>query len=103
MSIVKSIVWTIGIFGIVLFAVACGDDDDDEESCGPARLERGRLRRRVRRWRALPAAPVTNAQRAAGGAGTAGTATQAAAPQYATASAEAGIWVTGTGEMNLRA
>ena len=35
MSIVKSIVWTIGIFGIVLFAVACGDDDDDEGHTAP--------------------------------------------------------------------
>ena len=32
MSIMKSIVWTIGIFGIVIFAVACGDDDDESHT-----------------------------------------------------------------------
>ena len=32
MSIMKSIVWTIGIFGIVIFALACGDDDDESHT-----------------------------------------------------------------------
>ena len=99
MSIVKSIVWTIGIFGIVLFAVACGDDDDDEGHAGPpvSSVAGSAVASAVE---SAPAS-ATSAQRAAGGAGTTGTATQAAAPQLATASTEAGIWVTGTGEMNL--
>ena len=99
MSIMKSIVWTIGIFGIVIFAVACGDDDDDEGHTAPpvASVAASAV------GSAVESAPAsaTSAQRAAGGAGTAGTATQAAAPQLASASTEAGIWVTGTGEMNL--
>ena len=99
MSIVKSIVWTIGIFGIVLFAVACGDDDDDESHTAPtvSSVAGSAVASAVE---SAPAS-ATSAQRAAGGAGTTGTATQAASPQLATASTEAGIWVTGTGEMNL--
>ena len=95
MSIMKSIVWTIGIFGIVIFAVACDDDDDDEGHAAPPVSSVAAS--------AVESAPAsaTSAQRAAGGAGTAGTATQAAAPQLATASTEAGIWVSGTGEMAL--
>ena len=97
MSIMKSIVLAIGIFGIVIFAVACGDDDESHTAPTVSSVAGSAVGSAVE---SVPAAPVTT-QRAAGGAGTAGTATQAAAPQYATASAEAGIWVTGTGEMNL--
>ena len=99
MNLVKSIVWTIGIFGIVIFAMACGDDDDDEGHAAPP--VSGVAGSAVAS--AVESAPssTTSTQRAAGGAGTAGTATQAASPQYASASTEAGIWVTGTGEMNL--
>ena len=99
MNLVKSIVWTIGIFGIVIFTVACGDDDDDEGHAAPpvASVAASAV------GSAVESAPAstTSTQRAAGGAGTAGTATQSAAPQLASASTEAGIWVTGTGEMNL--
>ena len=94
MSIMKSIVWIVGIFGIVIFAVACGDDDDEgHEAPAVASVVAS----------AVESAPAsaTSAQRAAGGAGTAGTATQAATSQYATGSSEAGIWVTGTGGMSL--
>ena len=98
MSIMKSIVWTIGIFGIVIFALACGDDDDESHTAPTVSSVAGSAVGSA--VESVPAAPVTT-QRAAGGAGTAGTATQAAAPQYATASAEAGIWVSGTGEMSL--
>ena len=98
MSIMKSIVWTIGIFGIVIFALACGDDDDESHTAPTVSSVAGSAVGSA--VESAPAAPVTT-QRAAGGAGTAGTATQAAAPQYATASAEAGIWVSGTGEMSL--
>ena len=99
MSIMKSIVWTIGIFGIVIFAVACGDDDDDEGHAAPAvaNVAGSAVASAVDN---TPASS-TSAQRAAGGAGTAGTATQAAAPQLVSSSTEAGIWVTGTGELNL--
>ena len=70
MSIVKSIVWTIGIFGIVLFAVACGDDDDDEGHTAPpvSSVAGSAVASAVE---SAPAAPVTT-QRAAGGAGTDG-------------------------------
>ncbi len=99
MNLVKNIVWTIGIFGIVIFAMACGDDDDDEGHASPpvSSVAGSAVAS------AVESAPssTTSTQRAAGGAGTAGTATQAASPQYASASTEAGIWVTGTGEMNL--
>ena len=98
MSIMKSIVWTIGIFGIVIFAVACDDDDDEGHTAPPVSSVVGSAVAS-----AVESAPAsaTSAQRAAGGAGTTGTVTQAASPQLATASTEAGIWVTGTGEMNL--
>ena len=98
MSIMKSIVLAIGIFGIVIFALACGDDDDESHTAPTVSSVAGSAVGSA--VESVPAAPVTT-QRAAGGAGTAGTATQAAAPQYATASAEAGIWVSGTGEMSL--
>ena len=98
MSIMKSIVWTIGIFGIVIFALACGDDDDESHTAPTVSSVAGSAVGSA--VESVPAAPVTT-QRAAGGAGTAGTATQTAAPQYATASAEAGIWVSGTGEISL--
>ena len=99
MSLMKSLVWTIGIFGIVIFAVACGDDDDDEGHAAPpvASVAASAVGSAVDN----SPASSTSAQRAAGGAGTAGTATQASSPQLASASTEAGIWVTGTGEMNL--
>ena len=96
MSIMKSIVWTIGIFGVVIFAVACGDDESHTAPTVSS-VAGSAVGSAVE---SVPTAPVTT-QRAAGGAGTAGTATQAAAPQYATASAEAGIWVSGTGEISL--
>ena len=99
MSLMKSIVWTIGIFGILIFAVACGDDDDDEGHAAPpvASVAASAV------GSAVDSSPASSssAQRAAGGAGTAGTATQSATPQLASASTEAGIWVTGTGEMIL--
>lgn len=99
MSILKSIVLAIGIFGIVIFAVACGDDDNDEGHVAPpvASVAASAV------GSAVESAPAssTSTQRAAGGAGTTGTATQAAAPQYATGSTEAGIWVGGTGEIAL--
>ena len=99
MSLMKSIVLAIGIFGIVIFAVACGDDDDDEGHAAPTVSSVAGSAVAS----AVESAPssTTSTQRAAGGAGTAGTATQAASPQLASASNEAGIWVTGTGEMNL--
>lgn len=101
MSIFKSIVLAIGIFGIVIFAVACGDDDD-EGHASPAvgSVAASAVGSAVD----SSSASASSSQRAAGGAGTAGTAgtaTQSAATQLATASSEAGIWVTGTGEMNL--
>ena len=99
MNLVKSIVWTIGIFGIVIFTVACGDDDDDEGHASPpvSSVAASAVGSAVD----TTPASATSAQRAAGGAGATGTAIQAAAPQLASASTEAGIWVTGTGEMNL--
>ena len=98
MSLMKSLVWTIGIFGMVIFAVACGDDDDDEGHAAPAvaSVAASAVGSAVDN---TPAS-TTSAQRAAGGAGTAGTATQAAPPQLASASNEAGIWVnTGVGSV----
>ena len=99
MSLMKSIVLAIGIFGIVIFAVACGDDDDDEGHAVPAVASVAASA--VGSAVDTTPASATSAQRAAGGAGATGTAIQAAAPQLASASTEAGIWVTGTGEMNL--
>ena len=100
MSLIKNLIWTIGIFGIVIFTVACGDDDDDEGHAAPAvaSVAGSAVASAVDN---TPASSTTSAQRAAGGAGTTGTATQAAAPQLASSSTEAGIWVTGTGELNL--
>ena len=102
MSLIKNLIWTIGIFGIVIFAVACGDDDDDDDEghAAPAvaSVAGSAVASAVDN---TPASSTTSAQRAAGGAGTSGTATQAAAPQLASSSTEAGIWVTGTGELNL--
>ena len=100
MSIFKSIVLAVGIFGIVIFAVACGDDNEDgNASPAVASVAASAVGSAVD----SSSASASSSQRAAGGAGTAGTAgtLQSAAPQLATASSEAGIWVTGTGEMNL--
>ena len=97
MSLMKSILWTIGIFGIVIFAVACSDDDEGHTAPPVSSVAGSAVASAVE---SAPAS-TTSAQRAAGGAATGGTATQAAAPQLATASTEAGIWVTGTGEMSL--
>lgn len=98
MSLMQSIVWTIGIFGIVIFAVACGDDNDEgHASPAVANAAASAVGSAVE----SSSASATSSQRAAGGAGTAGTATQSVASQLASASTEAGIWVTGTGEMNL--
>ena len=97
MSIFKSIVLAVGIFGIVIFAVACGDDNEDgNASPAVASVAASAVGSAVDSSSTSAASP----QRTAGGAGTAGTA-QSAAPQLAVASSEAGIWVTGTGEMNL--
>ena len=99
MNVLKSIVVTIGIFGIVIFAVACGDDDE-----GYTTLPIANVGASVGGSAVDSAPPVSAAsvQRAAAStlAGPAGTGT-ASAPQYAMGSTEAGIWVTGTGEMSL--
>ena len=97
MTFLKNIVWAIGIFGIVIFAVACGDDDD-EGHASPAVANAAASA--VGSAAESSSASASGSQRVAGGTGTAGT-SQAAAPQLATASTEAGIWVTGTGEMSL--
>ena len=94
MSIMKRIVLAIGIFGIVIFAVACGDDADEGNASPAVASVAASAVDSI-------SASASSSQRAAGGAGTAGTATQSAPPQLATASSEAGIWVTGTGELNL--
>ena len=76
MNVLKSIVVTIGILGIVTFAVACGGDDEG--------------------YTTLPVSNVA-ASTLPGPAGTGA----ASAPQYAAGATEAGIWVTGTGEISL--
>ena len=98
MSIFKSIVLAVGIFGIVIFAVACGDDNDEGHASPAVASVAGSA---VGSAVDSTPASASSSQRAAGGAATAGAATQSAAPQIASASTEAGIWVTGTGEMNL--
>ncbi|MCY4527437.1 MAG: SIMPL domain-containing protein [Chloroflexi bacterium] len=98
MSVVKSVVLAIGLFGIVIFAVACGDDDDE----GPASPAVASVAASAVGSAAESApASTSSSPRAAGGAASAGAAPQSAAPQVASASTEAGIWVTGTGAMSL--
>ena len=95
MSIMKSIVWAIGIFGIVIFAVACGDDDDEGHGApAVASVAASAVGSAVE---SAPASTTNAEQRVSGASGAA----QGAAPQYATGSSQAGIWVTGTGEMSL--
>ena len=94
MSIMKSMALAIGIFGILVFAVACGDDDDDDE--GHAASAVGSAVDSTSGTTPAPASR-TSAASASGAAGTGQTATL----QLASASTEAGIWVTGTGSMNL--
>ena len=97
MRLMKRIVLAIGILGIVTIAVACGDDDEGGVTTPPvANAAASAVGSAVDG----SAAPAASSQRAAGGAGTAAAA-QSAAPQLTTASTEAGIWVTGTGEMSL--
>ena len=93
MSIMKSMALAIGIFGILVFAVACGDDDDDE---GHGASAVGSAMDSTSGTTAAPASRTS----AASASGTAGTG-QTATLQLASASTEAGIWVTGTGSMNL--
>lgn len=97
MSIIKNIILAVGIFGVVIFAVACGDDaDEGHASPAVANAAASTVGSAVD----SSSASVSSSQRAAGGSGAAGT-SQTAALQLASASSEAGIWVTGTGEMNL--
>lgn len=98
MSVLKGIIWIIGISSVLLIAVACGDDDDEGHAApAVASVAASAV------GSAVDNAPASAAssQRAAGGAASAGAAPQSAAPQVASASGEAGIWVTGTGEMSL--
>ncbi len=81
MSFRKSIVLTIGILGVLVFAAACGGDDEGYTTL-------------------LPVSNVAASASTSTAAGPVGTGT-ASAPQYAVGSTEAGIWVTGTGEMSL--
>ncbi len=101
MSIMKSMALAIGIFGILVFAVACGDDDDDEGHADPAvaSVAASAVGSAVDSTSGTTAAPAsrTSAASASGAAGTGQTATL----QLASASTEAGIWVTGTGSLNL--
>ncbi len=101
MSTMKSMALAIGIFGILVFAVACGDDDDDEGHGAPAVASdaASAVGSAVDSTSGTTAAPAsrTSAASASGAAGTGQTATL----QLASASTEAGIWVTGTGSLNL--
>ncbi len=98
MSIMKSILLAIGIFGVLVFAAACGDDDD-EGSGAPAVASVAASGPGSAVDSISGAAP---ASRTAAASTSGSTATvQSAAPQIASASNEAGIWVTGTGSMNL--
>ena len=98
MSIMKNILLAIGIFGVLVFAVACGDDED-EGGGAPAVASVAASGAGSAVDSISGAAP---ASRTASASTSGSTATvQAAAPQLASASNEAGIWVTGTGSMNL--
>ncbi len=101
MSIMKSMALAIGIFGILVFAVACSDDDDDEGHGAPAvaSVAASAVGSAVDSTSGTTAAPAsrTSAASSSGAAGTGQTATL----QLASASTEAGIWVTGTGSLNL--
>ena len=120
MSIMKSIVLAIGIFGIGIFAVACGDDDEGSGAPAVASVAASAVGSAMESssgasgTSGTAAASQTAASSASGAAGTApvskiSTASasgssvpiQAPTPQYATGSTEAGIWVTGTGSINL--
>ena len=98
MNVLKSIVVTIGIFGIGMFAVACGGDDEGYTTLPVSNVSASTVGSGVA---SAPASTVSvqHAPTSAIG-GPAGTGA-ASAPQYATGSTNAGIWVTGTGEMSL--
>ena len=98
MNVLKSIVVTIGIFGIGMFAVACGGDDEGYTTLPVSNVAASAVGSGVA---SAPASTVSvqHAPTSAIG-GPAGTGA-ASAPQYATGSTNAGIWVTGTGEMSL--
>ena len=98
MNILKSIVVTIGIFGIGILAVACGGNDEGYTTLPVSNVSASAVGSGV----ASAPAPAVNVQHAPISAvgGPAGTGT-ASPPQYATGSTNAGIWVTGTGEMSL--
>ena len=97
MNVLKSIVWIIGIFGIVTFAVACGGDDDEGYTTLPvSNVDASAVGSAV----GNAPASATSAPHASTVVGTAGTGV-ASTPQYATGSTESGIWVTGTGSMSL--
>ena len=98
MNVLKSIVVTIGIFGIGILAVACGGDDEGYTTLPVSNVAASAVGSGVASAPA-PAVSVQHAPISAVG-GPAGTGT-ASPPQYASGSTNAGIWVTGTGEMSL--
>lgn len=98
MNVLKSIVVTIGIFGMVIFAVACGDDDEGYTTLPVSNVGASAVGSAVGSAPASAASVQrTSTSTIAGSAGTGA----ASASQYAIGSTEAGIWVTGTGEVSL--
>lgn len=99
MNVLKSIVWIVGMCGIVIFAVACGGDDDEGYTTLPvSNVDTSAVGSAVV---SAPSSAVSvqhpSTSTVGGLAGTGA----APPPQYATGSTNAGIWVTGTGEMSL--
>ncbi len=99
MNVLKSIVWIIGMCGIVAFAVACGGDDDEGYTTLPVSNVAASAVGSGVVSAPSSAASVQHPSTSTVG-GPAGTGA-ASPPQYATGSTNAGIWVTGTGEMSL--
>ena len=97
MNVLKSIVVTIGIFGMAIFAVACGDNDEGYTTLPVSNVAASAVGSPVDSAPPASAASVQPTSTVAGPTGTGAAPT----PQYATGSTEAGIWVTGTGEMSL--
>ena len=100
MSIMKSILLAIGIFGVLVFAAACGDDDEGSGAPAVASVAASGAGSAVDSISGTSGAAPASRTAAASTSGSTAT-VQSAAPQLASASTEAGIWVTGTGSMNL--
>ena len=98
MKVLKSIVVTIGIFGIGILAVACGGEDEGYTTLPVSNVAASAVGSGVASAPASAVSVQHAPTSAFGGPAVTGTASPT---QYASGSTNAGIWVTGTGEMSL--